>query len=312
MALLRGDLNGNINGVNHTPYTGPLVGAIATASISTLKVSYLRSSVGGGRLEFVSINQTSEPTDQGFETTTDASLLTGWLPAKAAVTTGDPLSVTVTSSAGSFASGGGGGGGGASSGSVSKSIRGVRYSWSVVQAGQFLYDTATGTNFSTKALPAGPFLARCTADACTLVEPGQVPGPPTPTPPPTLTPPPTPTPPPPSSQCTVLNNTKPRSNAYYVRDLTPLGNVSAPVCDVAECCGICRGDAKCAGAYVKHGPKLVSTECYCELYSAAEVAKGTVLSVSKYPEQNIWVTPEATEAGMGYVDADYDYEYTEF
>ena len=72
---------------------------------------------------------------------------------------------------------------------------------------------------------------------------------------------------------------------------TPLGNPDAPVCDVAECCGICRADPKCAGAYVFHGPAHSAAQCFCELYNATEVARGTTTSKQKYPTQEIWVVP---------------------
>jgi hypothetical protein len=273
----------------------------------TLKVAYLPSSVGGGAVQFVSIDQTVNEKDQGFEITSDPTLMSGWVSASAAVTSGDPLSVVLTVSAGTGGT---------------EQVQGVRYSWAVVQDSQFLFDTATGTTFSTKALPAGPFLALCISSACTLVEPGKVPGPPTPpspppspspapvppSPPPVKpTPPPSPPPAPPSSQCDFLNNTVPKSSKYYVRDYTPLGNTSAPVCDLNECCGICRADPKCAGAFVYHGSQLRAPECFCELYGAEEAAKGSSPSTGKYPEQDVWVTPQKESIGTAVLRPEYDY-----
>merc|ERR1712080_757910 len=79
---------------------------------------------------------------------------------------------------------------------------GVRYSWAPVSDGLFLYNSA--------GLPASPFLARCNAtdSSCSLVPPGQVPGPPTPpTPPPTPSTLPPYAPLPPNSKCTFANET---------------------------------------------------------------------------------------------------------
>jgi hypothetical protein len=275
------------------PYTGPLVKAITAVDFANLANLTTGSAAAisvtfDTAVQFETIAQTTAGLTN-FEVTSDPTLIGGWKPATAVIKSGDMDSMdkdiqhdTVTVSPPRNMSG---------------AVSGVRYSWSGVPSGQFLYD-------ATARLPAGPFIAKCDGGSCRLINPGQLPGPPTPPP----SPPPTPNAP--STQCNFQNNTQPKSTSFYVRDFTPLGNVSAPVCDIDVCCGICRADAKCAGAYVYHGPSHSAKECFCELYTATEVAKGTNTSHAKYPTQQVWITPQK-EIDTGYEHEELGYDYVE-
>ena len=141
---------------------------------------------------------------------------------------------------------------------LSGHITAVRYSWSGVPTGKFVYDT-TG-------LPASPFIAQCTpatsaADLgkCELIPPGRLPGPPTP--PPTVAP----TPSPPSTACAFKNGTMPKGHFY--------GKIDIPLNHLDVCCGACRADKMCAGALVQHGGGNAPFD-FCEFFNASEMRKG--------------------------------------
>ena len=82
----------------------------------------------------------------------------------------------------------------------------VRYAWVDVPASQLLYDaTRSPAAGGLTGLPAGPFWANCSAAACALITPGQLPeAMPQPHPPPHNPPAP---PAPPSEQCAFSNHT---------------------------------------------------------------------------------------------------------
>jgi len=98
-------------------------------------------------LTLESINQTIAG-KSNFELTSDTSLKSGWAAATASLEGKSSVSVSIFEGL--------------------SAIAGVRYSWSGVPDGLFVYD-------ATCRLPAGPFVAACSGTACALVAPGKLP-----------------------------------------------------------------------------------------------------------------------------------------
>jgi hypothetical protein len=212
-------------------------------------------------MQYLSIDQT-KPGTESFEISTnpDLSVEKDWVPASSKLMAGlehgsTTNTVVITPKTREVFDG-----------VAVAGVTGVRYTWQEVPEGRFLYDY-TG-------LPAGPFIARCNATGCALINPGEAPTAPTPAPKPTPPTPPKPTPapptppPPPSDKCDFHNHTTVEGGDFYK-------NVQVPLYDTKACCGACRADAKCAAAQVHHGGGSANY-CYCYLFTAKEAAGGYV------------------------------------
>lgn len=130
-------------------HTGPLVRAITIASGSmgtpTITVEF---TVG---VHLASINQTREG-DTNFEVTYDPTLVNGWIPATPSAAQASIKEQVVLTP----------------SGGHSGRLTGVRYAWTGVPSGGFIYGDGD-------RLPSAPFIAACGAEACDLVPPGHLP-----------------------------------------------------------------------------------------------------------------------------------------